>query len=135
MFHLKSDDNSNPMEILPQLLSTIWSFVQLFFVCEIGERVSQEFEMFDETLYQSKWYLFPIELQRMLVIVVSNAQQSVFVQGFGNILCTRDSFKRVRLFFCREKSKYFSSLYFILLLIGCIFILVNRPFMPHFLIS
>lgn len=74
----------------------VWSFVVIFCVCEFGHQLTQEFEMFDEKLCQFNWYLLPIELQRMFVIVMANAQQPNVMQGFGNIQCTRDSFKQVR---------------------------------------
>lgn len=54
-----------------------------------------EFELFNDALYQCKWYLLPIELRQMLVIVMSNAQYPTHMRDDGNIECTRDSFKEV----------------------------------------
>lgn len=71
------------------------SFVLMFFICEFGERLSHYFNTFDDAFGQCRWYLFPIEMQRMLVIATINTQQPVIIQSFGNIPCTRDSFKRV----------------------------------------
>lgn len=68
----------------------------IFCICEIGESVTQQFDVFDKTLKRSKFYLMPIELQRMLVIVLSNSQQPILLHGYGGIQCTRESFKQVR---------------------------------------
>lgn len=54
-----------------------------------------QFELFNDALYQCKWYFLPIELRRMLVTIMSNAQYPTHMRGYGNIECTRDSFKEV----------------------------------------
>lgn len=57
--------------------------------------LSYQFRMFNEELWQRDWYLFPIELQRMLVIFMLDTEQSMIIRGYGNIKCTRDAFKGV----------------------------------------
>lgn len=86
----------NPVELLPPIFSMTWSFAIIFGVCEFGGQLTQQFGEFDERLCKCKWYLWPIELQRMLIIVISNAQQPSYMLGYGNIVCTRYSFKQVR---------------------------------------
>lgn len=49
----------------------------------------------NEFIYNCDWDQFPSDIQRMLRIIMINAQRPVFFQGFGNILCTRDTFKKV----------------------------------------
>lgn len=55
----------------------------------------REFNKFNDAFCTCKWYYFSLEMQKMLLIVVANTQQPIFIQGFGNIPCTRDSFKKV----------------------------------------
>lgn len=55
----------------------------------------RQFHRFDDALCRTNWYRFPIETQKMLLIVMANAQQPILVQGFGNIACTREAFKKV----------------------------------------
>lgn len=69
-------------------------FVKIF--SELGEMLLRQFFRFDNALYQSNWYLFPIETQRMLLIVIANAQQPIIIHGFGNVACTREVFKKVK---------------------------------------
>lgn len=82
------------------------SVVVMFCVCEFGQRVNGHFETFDNEVGQCRWYLFPLELQQMLVIATMNTQQPVMIQGFGNIPCTRESFKMVK------KSEFVTNLSF-----------------------
>lgn len=64
-------------------------------MCECGETVTSQFEMFNDELNLCKWYVFPTEMQKMLIIAMANAQQPTILRGFGNTLCIRESFKKV----------------------------------------
>lgn len=69
--------------------------VILFLYCDLGQTMTNQFDGFNDELCRYNWYLFPIEMQHMLVIIMANTQQPAIVQGFGNIMCTRDAFKKV----------------------------------------
>lgn len=72
-----------------------WAFFQIFVLCDCGQHVTKKFIEVDNTIYQSDWYAFPDDVQRMLPIVMMGAQESVIIQGFGNLTCTREAFKKV----------------------------------------
>lgn len=82
-------------EISAQLVSVILIFLIIFLVCECGQIVTIQFDIFNDLLNQCNWYYLPIELQRMLVVVLVGAQYPTQFQGYGNVECTRDSFKKV----------------------------------------
>lgn len=73
-----------------------WALMLLFCYCELGEIVTNQFNMFDNELCRYDWYLFSIEMQRIFLIVMSNTQNSTTIRGYGNIVCTRDAFKQVK---------------------------------------
>lgn len=73
----------------------LWSYALTFLQCEFGDRVMTAFRTFDNELEQCDWYLFSIDTQQMLAIVILNAQQSTIICGFANTKFTRDSFKKV----------------------------------------
>lgn len=85
---------SNPIEWISPLLLGAWSFVMIFFFCEFGAMVTNQFNRFNEELDQCDWYLFPVELQRTLLIVMINTQNPIIIRGYGNTLCTRDALKQ-----------------------------------------
>lgn len=64
-------------------------------LCELGERMAGQWQAFNDALSQCDWYLFPMEMQRMFVILTVNAQQFKLIQGFGNLPCIRETVKRV----------------------------------------
>lgn len=72
-----------------------WSFMVIFLLCNYGEQVTSEIEEIHDNLYDCDWYLFPIKEQRMMQLILVTAQQPINLQGFGNILLTRDTFKKV----------------------------------------
>lgn len=58
--------------------------------------IKNQFEMFNDELNQCiDWYALPIGLQKLLIIVMTNAQRETVIRGFGNIFCTRTTFRKV----------------------------------------
>lgn len=73
----------------------LWSLLIQIMVCEFNEWVSCKYELFNKALLQCDWYLFPIEMRRMYVLIMMNAQQPTLIQGFGNFPCTRETLTKV----------------------------------------
>lgn len=93
------------IEIVRPLLASFWSFnVQLVF-CHYGQTVTDRFEEIVNALGGNDWYTFPIEIQRMLPIIINVSQKPVLISGFGNLLYTHESFKKVSVVgkFCDER--------------------------------
>ena len=83
------------MSMIGQGSLMIWSFLQMFILCQFGEMVNSSFADLNDEFYQLDWYSFPSEFQRMLPTLLMNAQQEVVIKGFLNVLCTRETFKKV----------------------------------------
>lgn len=92
---VKWDDDSNLLETvsLCVLLNLITSYV--FLLCEPGTQMTARFEAFSGEVGQCVWYLLPIELQRMYMTFLSNAQNPVKMCSYGGITCERDTSKKV----------------------------------------
>lgn len=91
----KLGDHFDCAEITIAILSFILSIGLLLTFCEFGEMVTHQFDSFYEKLYQCDYYLFPIELQQMLVIFMAGTQRSTNIRGYANTEYTRNAFKRV----------------------------------------
>lgn len=61
----------------------------------LGEEVRSEFMMLNFTIGQFNWHLFSYEIQKILPIIIMNAQQPVLIEWFGSISCVREVFKKV----------------------------------------
>lgn len=81
--------------LLNATLNGCFSFVFMFMICELGQRMNDAFDKIDSTIEKLDWYLFPNEIQRMVPTIMAIAQQPVTLRCFGSIVCTRDVFKDV----------------------------------------
>lgn len=80
------------------MTAVLYTTFLIFLVCELGETVTNQYEILNAELYQcTDWYSFPIGMQRMFVTFMSCTQRPVFIHGYGNKLtqCTRETFKKV----------------------------------------
>lgn len=80
------------------LVSTSYAyfvFFILFAACELGERLGNIGIVFDNELVQSDWYLFPMDIQKMLPMMIINTQKPFVAKCFGSVACTRRQFKKV----------------------------------------
>lgn len=76
-------------------MQVFWAFVLMGYFCELGEMTRGRFFQFYDKLYKKcDWYLFPIEMQRMLVIFMVD-MKPICLQGYGHIRLIRKSFKKV----------------------------------------
>lgn len=74
------------------IILIFYSFSIIAVFCNCGEMVVNAF---DDELCRWEWHLFSMEFQRMLIVAIANAQRPVFIRGYCNIQCTRNSFKKV----------------------------------------
>lgn len=92
---MQSEDSKNLVTIVTLFGEIFWAFAFIFFFCEFGERVSYGFEEINDTLNNLDWYLFPIEIQRMIPTTMIFFQAPVVVRIVGSFACSRYVFDRV----------------------------------------
>lgn len=92
---------------------TVVILCQLFLYCYYGQRVTDQVGTFNrlncylntltifqsnqlaESVYQLKWYNYPIQLQRYLQLIMLRSQNSSYFSGFGFVYCSLESFADV----------------------------------------
>lgn len=67
----------------------------VFVCCEFGHKLSYAFEEIDHVITQLDWYKFPLQLEKLLPILVVCAQQPADLRVFGSVSCAREDFKTV----------------------------------------
>lgn len=85
----------NHIELIHDSCMMFWSFAAVFSLCHFGDSVSTSFDKLNDTLFECDWYLFPNKLQRSFLTTAIAAQKPISIKGFGNVTCTRHSFKEV----------------------------------------
>lgn len=88
------------MRLLQAIFYSVCAVNLVFVVCEVGQRFSNAFEELDVLISQTNWYLFPYKVQRMLPMIIVNAQQPIGIKCFGSVFCERGTFQQVWL--CNE---------------------------------
>lgn len=96
MWFLFFKSAQNYKEIVFPVPMMFAAFLQIFFLCELGERITHQYNEIDEEICRMKWYLLPIRMQKILPTIMIGTQTPVMLAGFGNMRCTREDFKTVR---------------------------------------
>lgn len=83
------------MPLLLLILCGIFALALVFIVCELGQRMTNAFDKINSSINNLNWCLLPMNMKRMLPLIIANAQQPVTLECFGEIACTREVFKNV----------------------------------------
>lgn len=88
-------DDVSKLFIMIISMIVLWIFGLNLLICEIGERVTAQFEQFGMEFARCDWSKLPLGMQRMYLIFLLNTQQRNHIQSYGNIMYTRETFKQV----------------------------------------
>lgn len=91
----QSKDEKNVLTLLLTVFVACYGLGILFLACELSQRLVNAFTEIDRMIEQFDWYLFPLNIQRMLPIIIVVAQEPVNLECFGSISCNRAVFKKV----------------------------------------
>lgn len=94
------------MDLLIVIGLVFGAFGPIFLLCELGERLTDRFNQIENEIFQCNWYTYPMDIQRMLPIIISETQALFVLSGLGNIQCSREAFKNVIYLFTKFKNKY-----------------------------
>lgn len=83
------------MVVMVLVMDLSYAFGFVYIVCELCQQASDGYEEMNDTIDQFDWPSYPIEIQRILPLVMSSAQQSAEFKVFGSITCRRVTFKNV----------------------------------------
>lgn len=81
--------------LLETINEAFYAICIIFIICEFGERLTIAYDEMNCQIEQFDWYLFPIEIKRLLPILMIDAQQRVELQCFGTLSASRESLKKV----------------------------------------
>lgn len=72
-----------------------YAFGVVLIICELGQRLTNAFDVIGDTIGDFNWYLFPFDIKKLLPNLLMAAQQRVVLECFGSISGTRETFKYV----------------------------------------
>lgn len=65
----------------------------------MGERISDSFGEIEDVVNEMDWHLFPIQTQRLMLMLLMGTQQSVTLMGYGNFPANRITMKSVSFYY------------------------------------
>lgn len=97
LIDFQSHDEIDTVVLAEVVFYGFWAINVVLIACELGQRISNSFETIENRINLLAWYSLPIEVQRILPIIMINAQQPAIVAFFGSIACSRLQFKKVKI--------------------------------------
>lgn len=73
-----------------------YAFGVIFFICKLGQRLTDAFGEIGVVIESFQWNLFSLEVQKLLIIILMVEQQPVYIECFGSTSGIRETFKKVR---------------------------------------
>lgn len=92
---MQSTDGIDSTVLFITIFGGFWGASLVFACCELSERFNTALNELNDMIGQLDWYLLPIEVQRMLPILITYTQKPLVIKFFGNIACNREQFKKV----------------------------------------
>lgn len=81
--------------VLYRFTEIFLSFVIIFNICELCQRIGNAFEEIEYSFDQLSWYSFPVEIWHVLPTILIAVKQPVTFDVFGSISCSREYLKKV----------------------------------------
>ncbi|XP_055298182.1 odorant receptor 4-like [Sitodiplosis mosellana] len=67
----------------------------LFMLCYFGNVLTTSLELVQESVYDSKWYTYPLNMQKDCAFMMRSAQSPFWISAFGIMPCTLENFAAV----------------------------------------
>lgn len=83
------------VDVVRMVFFLFFVVVYVVFLCFVGEKVTRQFEEISDCLYQCSWNEFPFKMQKIMPTLLTVTQKPVYIEGFMNVRCTREVFKKV----------------------------------------
>lgn len=77
------------------MIPTLAVVFALYLLCHVGDTLTQRYEGLRSITYNLDWYLYPLNTQKNMQMIMILAEKKVYLKGFGGIGCDRNVFKKV----------------------------------------
>lgn len=95
-FYLQSNSQIDSMIILDMASISLQAFATAFVSCEMGQQLTNTCsDKIGDVFDRIDWYLYPLDVQRILPTAILYVQQPIEVKFFGSFSCNREVFLRV----------------------------------------
>lgn len=68
----------------------------LYLFCYFGKLATESFENMSNCIYNTSWQQFDIELKKYVIVMIENAQKSLYFHGYGVLILNLETFTQVQ---------------------------------------
>lgn len=86
----------NRLDVLRLIIMLLFVVVYIVFLCLVGDTATTRFEDVNTALWTCSLNEFPLDIQKMLPMILAATQKPIYLEGFMNVCCTREVLKVVR---------------------------------------
>lgn len=76
-------------------LASSLTMTYLFFYCYFGKLSAESFEKMADCVYEMRWQMLPLRLQKYVVVMIENTQKPLYYHGFKIIKLQLNTFVKV----------------------------------------
>lgn len=76
-------------------ISLVILTIYLSVLCFFGDEVNTQYENIQNEIYDCDWLEYPLKVQKLIPTILIVAEKPVYIQGFMNVRCTRESIRKV----------------------------------------
>lgn len=95
MFRFQLIASGAVQDIAHSILSIIYCIAASFLVCFYGQKITNEYENIEQSIYLMAWHLMPFGIRKKLPTMQAMAQRPVNLRGIAPIECSFLCFGKV----------------------------------------
>ena len=76
--------------------NTLVGITNLLIYCYFGKMATESYEKMADCLYECNWLDLSVQLQKHFIIMIGNAQRSIYYHGSGMSVLNLQTFNKVR---------------------------------------
>lgn len=100
-------------EIVALFITLFWAFICICLLCELGARMTNRFEAYNDELNRCNWFCLTIKMQRIYMIFSVDTQNPAKMLSYADITCERKTTKKVTHYFVSRSNCLISIYIFI----------------------
>lgn len=81
--------------LLQSIMTTLALILIIFIFCYYGNMVTWECHLVSISAYDTLWYLYPIQMQKHIILIMQRSQRPFLFTGFKITICSLQSFTNV----------------------------------------
>lgn len=83
--------------LIVSLMSGVAGWMGLILMlCSFGENVTNAFGDLHPAIFGLPWYLYPVEQQKLVIIMLRASQEPNLISGYFGVTCSHEMYKKVR---------------------------------------